>query len=63
MYSLVKTKRKGEVKPKKSLLELNGFMMTSKKGFVVAETLVFNLEIMNKKLANGVVSKQVFKKF
>jgi hypothetical protein len=37
--------------------------MTSKKGFVIDDTLVINLEIMNKKLANGVVSKQVFKKY
>ena len=63
MYSLVKIKRKGKVKPKKALLELSGFMMTSKKGFVIEDTLVLNLEIMNKKLANGVVSKQVFKKY
>lgn len=63
MYSLVKSKRKGKVKPKKSLKELSGFMMTSKKGFVVSSVLVKNLEIMNKKLANGVVTKQVLKKY
>ena len=63
MYNLVKIKRKGKVKPKKSLGELSGFMMTSKKGFIVSDVLVLNLEIMNKKLANGVVSKQVFKKY
>ena len=63
MYSLVKSKRKGKVKPKKPLKELSGFMMTSKKGFVVSSVLVKNLEIMNKKLANGVVTKQVLKKY
>lgn len=63
MYSLLKVKRKGKVKPKKSLKELSGFMMTSKKGFTVCEVLVRNLEIMNKKLANGVVTKQVLKKY
>ena len=63
MYNLVKIKRKGKVKPKKSLGELSGFMMTSKKGFIVSDVLVLNLEIMNKKLANGVVTKQVMKKY
>ena len=63
MYCLIKDKRKGKVKPKKSLTELKGFMMTSKKGFIVSEVLVKNLEIMNKRLANGVVTKQVMKKY
>lgn len=63
MYSLVKEKRKGKVKPKKALKELSGFMMTSKKGFMVCEVLVRDLEIMDKKLANGVVTKQVLKKY
>ena len=38
-------------------------MMTSKKGFTVCEVLVKNLVIMNKNLANGVVTKQVLKKY
>ena len=63
MYNLVQVDKKGKAKPKKSLSELSGFMMTSKKGFLVADVLVINLEIMNKKLANGVVSKQVLKKY
>lgn len=63
MYHLVKDKKSGKVKPKKSLVELKGFMMTSKKGFIVAEVLIRDLEIMNKSLANGVVSKQVMKKY
>lgn len=63
MYSLVEVKRKGKVKSKKSIKELSGFIMTSKKGFMISGVLVLNLEIMNKKLANGVVSKQVLKKY
>ena len=63
MYSLLEIKKKGKVKPKKSIKELSGFMMTSKKGFTVCEVLVKNLEIMNKNLANGVVTKQVLKKY
>ena len=63
MYSLLEEKKKGKVKPKKSIKELSGFMMTSKKGFTVCEVLVKNLEIMNKNLANGVVTKQVLKKY
>ena len=63
MYSLLEVKKKGKVKPKKSIKELSGFMMTSKKGFTVCEVLVKNLEIMNKNLANGVVTKQVLKKY
>ena len=38
-------------------------MMTSKKGFTICEVLIKDLEIMNKNLANGVVSKQVLKKY
>ena len=63
MYSLLEVKKKGKVKPKKSLKELSGFMMTSKKGFTICEVLIKDLEIMNKNLANGVVSKQVLKKY
>lgn len=63
MYSLLEVKKKGKVKPKKSIKEFSGFMMTSKKGFTVCEVLVKNLEIMNKNLANGVVTKQVLKKY
>lgn len=63
MYSLLEVKKKGKVKPKKSIKELSGFMMTSKKGFTVCEVLIKNLEIMNKNLANGVVTKQVLKKY
>lgn len=63
MYSLLEVKKKGKVKPKKSIKELSGFMMTSKKGFTICEVLIKDLEIMNKNLANGVVSKQVLKKY
>ena len=63
MYSLLKEKRKGKVKRKKELKELKGFMMTSKKGFTVCGCLVKDLEVLNKKLANGVVTKQVLKKY
>lgn len=63
MYSLLEVKKKGKVKPKKSLKELSGFMMTSKKGFTICEVLIKDLEIMNKNLANGVVTKQVLKKY
>ena len=63
MYSLLKVKRKGKVKPKKAVKELKGFMMTSKRGFTVCGVLVKDLEILNKKLANGVVTKQVLKKY
>ncbi len=63
MYSLLEVKKKGKVKPKKSIKELSGFIMTSKKGFTVCEVLIKDLEIMNKNLANGVVSKQVLKKY
>ncbi len=63
MYSLLKVKRKGKVKRKKALKELKGFMMTSKRGFTVCDCLVKDLEILNKKLANGVVTKQVLKKY
>lgn len=63
MYSLVKEKRKGKVKPKKSIKELSGFMMTSKKGFTVCEVVVKDLEILDKMMANAVVTKQVLKKY
>ena len=63
MYSLLEVKKKGKVKPKKSLKELSGFMMTSKKGFTICEVLIKDLEIMNKNLANGVVTKHVLKKY
>ena len=63
MYSLLEEKKKGKVKPKKSIKELSGFMMTSKKGFTICEVLIKDLEIMNKNLANGVVTKQVLKKY
>lgn len=63
MYNLVKVKRKGKVKKKKDLKEFSGFMMTSKRGVTVSGVLVKNLEILNKKLANGVVTKQVLKKY
>lgn len=63
MYSLLEVKKKGKVKPKKSIKELSGFMMTSKKGFTICEVLIKDLEIMNKNLANGVVTKQVLKKY
>ena len=63
MYSLLKDKRKGKVKRKKELKELKGFMMASKKGFTVCGCLVKDLEVLNKKLANGVVTKQVLKKY
>lgn len=63
MYSLLSVKKDGKVKPKKSIKELNGFTMTSKKGFLIDDILVLNLKIMNKSLANRVVSKQVMKKY
>ena len=65
MYLILKnkTKKKRKVINKEDLLSLDGFMMTSKRGFVVNEVRVYNVEIMNKKLANGVVTKQVLKKY
>lgn len=63
MYSLLSVKKKGKVKPKKALKELSGFMMTSKRGFTVCGVLVKDLEILDKNIANGVVTKQVIKKY
>ena len=63
MYSLLEVKKKGKVKPKKSIKELSGFMMTSKKGFTICEVLIKDLEIYDKKMANYVVTKQVLKKY
>ena len=65
MYSILKNKikKKRKVINKEDLLLLDGFMMTSKRGFIVNGVKVYNVEIMNKKLANGVVTKQVLKKY
>lgn len=63
MYSVISKKRKGKVVDKKTLIELEGFMMSSKRGFSVNGVLVKNVVIHNKKLANGVVTKQVLKKY
>ena len=63
MYCLLINKKRGKAKPKKVFSDLHGFMMTTKRGFTVSGVVVKELEIMDKKLANGVVSKQVFKKY
>lgn len=63
MYCLLVERKKGKVKPKKVLTDLHGFMMTTKRGFIVSGVVVKELEIMDKKLANGVVTKQVLKKY
>lgn len=63
MYLVVCSEKKGKVLDKKMLKALDGFMMTSRRGFKVNGELVRNVEILNKKLANGVVTKQVLKKY
>ncbi len=63
MYSVIKEKRKGKVVSKQVFNEFSGFVMTSRKGFLIGNIRVKDLEIMNKKLANGVVTKQVLKKY
>lgn len=63
MYSVIREKRKGKVVSKQVFNEFSGFVMTSRKGFLIGEVKVKDLEIMNKKLANGVVTKQVLKKY
>ena len=63
MYSVIKEKRKGKVVSKQVFNEFSGFVMTSRKGFLIGNIKVKDLEIMNKKLANGVVTKQVLKKY
>ena len=62
-YSVNPIKKVGKVIDKDLLLNLKGFQMISRHGFIVNGILIKNLEIMNKKLANGVVTKQVLKKY
>ena len=64
MYSVQKIKfPKKSKKPNITWENIQGFLMTSKKGIVIEKNDIFHLEVMNKKMVNPMVSKKVNKKF
>lgn len=65
MYSVsTKYKNKNKLKDKTELLDINGFMMGSNnKIFKINGSNVKNIKLIDKKLANPLVSKKVLKKY
>jgi hypothetical protein len=66
MYSVSNTKfkNKGKMLDKTELIDINGFMMSSKsKVFKINGSDIKEIKIVNKKLANPLVSKKVLAKY
>lgn len=66
MYSVMGKdySNKGKLVDKTELVELTGFMMASKsKVFKINGSDIKEIKVVNKKLANPLVSKKVFKKY
>ena len=64
MYSIVdsKFKNKNRMLDKTELMDINGFLMGSKnKVFKINKCEIREIKVVNKKLANPLVSKKVFK--
>lgn len=66
MYSIVdsKFKNKNRMLDKTELMDINGFLMGSKnKVFKINKCEIREIKVVNKKLANPLVSKKVFKEY
>jgi hypoxanthine phosphoribosyltransferase len=66
MYSVSnkKYKNKGKILDKTELIDISGFMMSSKKKvFKINDTEVREIKVVNKKLANPLVSRKVNTKY
>ena len=66
MYSVVdnKFKNKNRMLDKTELMDINGFLMGSKnKVFKIEKSEIREIKVVNKKLANPLVSKKVEKKY
>ncbi|MBR1936511.1 MAG: hypothetical protein IJ842_02325 [Bacilli bacterium] len=67
MYTIVndrKYKNKNKLVDKEQLENIEGFIMASRrKGFKINNSEITDIEVVNKKLANPIVSKKVFKKY
>lgn len=62
MYSVVRNK-KIKKNRKVELEEFDGFIMPSRKGFVIEDQLISEIKVIDKKLAHPLVSKKVFSKY
>ena len=64
MYSVVEVKNKNKMLDKAELMDINGFLMGSKnKVFKINNCNIREIKVVNKKLANPLVSKKVFKAY
>ena len=64
MYSIVKNKNKFRMIDKTELMDIDGFLMGSKnKVFKINKCDIREIKVVNKKLANPLVSKKVFKEY
>lgn len=64
MYSVVEVKNKKKMLDKAELMDIDGFLMGSKnKVYKINKCDIREIKVVNKKLANPLVSKKVFKEF
>ena len=64
MYSVVEVKNKKKMLDKAELMDIDGFLMGSKnRVFKINNCNIREIKVVNKKLANPLVSKKVFKEF
>lgn len=64
MYSIVENKNKFRMLDKTELMDIDGFLMGSKnKVFKINKCDIREIKVVNKKLANPLVSKKVFKEY
>lgn len=64
MYSVVEVKNKNKMLDKAELMDINGFLMGSKnRVFKINNCNIREIKVVNKKLANPLVSKKVFKAY
>ena len=64
MYSVVEVKNKKKMLDKTELMDIDGFLMGSKnKVFKINKCDIREIKVVNKKLANPLVSKKVFKEY
>ncbi len=64
MYSIVENKNKFRMIDKTELMDIDGFLMGSKnKVFKINKCDIREIKVVNKKLANPLVSKKVFKEY
>ena len=64
MYSLIEVKNKKKMLDKAELMDIDGFLMGSKnKVFKINKCEIREIKVVNKKLANPLVSKKVMKEY